>query len=61
MNFIFFLLAFLTVGSLVAIGFTVAAGSPLGIILSIIGVFIFMSAGFTLKRKMALKDEKPAS
>ena len=51
MNAIFFLLALLTVGSLVAIGYGIAVGSPLGIILSIIGVFVFMGLGFTLKRK----------
>ena len=53
MNFVFFLLAFLTVASLVSIGFCVAAGSPLGIILSILGVIIFMCLGFVLKRKLA--------
>lgn len=53
MNIIFFLLAFLTVASLVTIGFFVALGSPLGIILSILAVFIFMGCGFTVKRKIA--------
>ncbi|WP_155995039.1 DUF5325 family protein [Tuberibacillus calidus] len=53
MNAVYFLLAFLTVASLVSIGFCVAAGTTLGIILSVLGVFIFMGLGFYIKRKTA--------
>ncbi|GGE40986.1 hypothetical protein GCM10011391_19640 [Pullulanibacillus camelliae] len=52
MNALFFLLAVLTVASLVAIGYGIAIASPLATILSIIGVFVFMGLGFTLKRKL---------
>ncbi|MFC4617208.1 DUF5325 family protein [Camelliibacillus cellulosilyticus] len=55
MNAIFFLLAFLTVASLVMIGYGIAAHSAFAIILSIIGVFVFMGLGFTLKSKVAAK------
>jgi hypothetical protein len=51
MKFIFFLLAVLTVASLCMIGYAIVVGSVLGSILSILGVIVFMGAGFTLKRK----------
>ncbi|GGH74299.1 CHASE2 domain-containing sensor protein [Pullulanibacillus pueri] len=52
MNILFFLLAVLTVASLVAIGYGIAVASPLFTILSIVGVFVFMGVGFTLKSKL---------
>jgi len=52
MNALFFLLALLTVASLVAIGYGIAVASPLATFLSILGVFVFMGLGFTLKRKL---------
>ncbi len=52
MRFVFLLLAILTVGSLVMIGYAMVAQSILGVILSILGVVLFMGAGFTLKRKV---------
>lgn len=52
MNALFFLLATLSVVSLVMIGYFIVANSVLGIILSILGVVIFMGLGFTLKRKV---------
>lgn len=52
MNIIFFLLATLTVFCLVMIGYGIVIHSILGIILSILGVLVFMGAGFTLKRKV---------
>ncbi|WEG11716.1 DUF5325 family protein [Pullulanibacillus sp. KACC 23026] len=52
MNAVFFLLAVLTVGSLVMIGYAIVASSLLGVILSILGVLVFMGLGFTLKRRV---------
>jgi hypothetical protein len=56
MKFIFFLLALLTVASLVMIGYAIVVGSVLGSILSILGVIVFMGAGFTLKRKTQMPE-----
>ncbi|HET7580971.1 MAG TPA: DUF5325 family protein [Bacillales bacterium] len=50
-NFISFVLAMLTFGCLFSIGGAIAEHSTIGAILSVLGVIVFMVAGFTFKRK----------
>lgn len=50
-NAINLVLAVLTFACIFAIGAALAEQSVLGVILAIIGVIVFMTVGFTLKRK----------
>ncbi|HEX6923618.1 MAG TPA: DUF5325 family protein [Bacillales bacterium] len=50
-NIISFILAILTFICLFSIGGAIASHSAIGAILAVLGVIVFMGAGFTLKRK----------
>jgi hypothetical protein len=56
-KFIFLLLAILTTFCIMLIGVAIGEGSGLGILLSIIGVCVFIGIGFKLKRSLSSEKE----
>lgn len=50
-NILNLILAILSFASIVGVGVGVADQSALEVVLAIVGIFVFMGAGFTLKRK----------
>ncbi|GAE29923.1 DUF5325 family protein [Alkalihalobacillus hemicellulosilyticus] len=57
-NVLFLLLAVITVICIMSIGVAVAEKSMLIFILSIIGIFLAMRLGFTLKKKLNERENK---
>ncbi|MCK0470602.1 DUF5325 family protein [Halalkalibacter sp. APA_J-10(15)] len=57
-NVLFLLLAVITVICIMSIGVAVAEKSMLIFILSIIGIFLAMGLGFTLKKKINERENK---
>lgn len=51
-KFIFLLIAILTTFCIMLVGVAIGEGSVLGIILALIGSFVFIGIGFKLKRTL---------
>ncbi|RFU63413.1 YlaF family protein [Peribacillus glennii] len=58
MQWNFLLLALLAAASMAWTGIAIGEGSTIGIILSILALFVIMGYGFTKKRKLREKEQK---